>query len=118
MFSSFFQIYLFIANFSFGIIAGSFYTFIYDIKLPVKLSFLRYVIDLIFLLIIVFFYFMYTTIFNFPNIRFYEVLALFLGAVYGFKTFYIPVAKFLKVLYNIKGKNKKSKEDALWKKGD
>ena len=100
MFKSFWQIYLFIANLSFGVVLGVGYLPISLIKLPKKIGFLRWIFDFLYLIIAIVFYSLYAYFFNFPNFRLYEIIGIILGAILGFKSFKITVAKKQKRLYN------------------
>jgi len=96
MFENFSQIYVFLANLSFGIIAGILYYPLFLINFTKKLYFLRWLFDFLFFLIITIFYFLYAYFFKFPNFRIFEVFALCLGGVCGFKSFKITLAKRIK----------------------
>lgn len=106
------QIYVFIACVSLGVIAGPLFTVSKSIKYLIKNKIINIISDVFVFSITTLIYIIFAHNFNFPNIRVYMIVGVFVGIVAYLKSFHIILAKLLKMAYNIiKRKKVKTKDD-------
>ncbi len=106
------QIFVFIACVAFGGVAGLAYSFSALIKYPIKNRWIKILPDVIVSVPIAVAFVIYSHGLNFPNIRAYMLVGVFIGLFLYFKSFYIILAKCTKKIYNIyKSKRIKRKND-------
>ena len=114
MFVSLNQFYIFLACVMFGALGGIIFSLFSLIKFFIKNKIFHAISDIVCMVIlsVVFSDFSYKN--NFPNIRVYMLLGVFLGLFMYLKSFHRILAKFIKKLYNItiqkfrKGKGKEN----------
>ena len=106
------QIFVFIACVAFGGVSGIIYSFAYILKYPIKNKWLKILPDVVVSMPIAIAFVIYAHGLNFPNVREYMVIGVFLGLFLYFKSFHILLANCIEKIYNIyKQKRIKRKND-------
>lgn len=95
------QIYVFIACVAFGGVSGMLLSVSSMLKFFLGNKILKIMSDVIFCVLISFFYCEYSYCLSFPNFRVYMPLGVFVGIYLYLKSFHIILAKYVKLLYNI-----------------
>lgn len=95
------QFYIFLACVSLGVVLGVIYSLVSPIKKLVKLYPLAILLDIIFFVFTAFCYVKVSYEYNFPSLRFYMIIGVFVGVIGYIKSFNIILAKLVKKVYNI-----------------
>ena len=95
------QFFIFLACLTFGGVSGFLFNISYAIKLFVKNRIVQTFIDIIISLPIGFAFANYSFAMNFPSLRVYMLVGIFVGIYLYFKSFYIILANLAKKIYNI-----------------
>lgn len=95
------QLYIFLACVSFGGVVGLVHNFSFALKLLFKYKIVKIAIDVLFSIPIGFAFAEYCFAMNFPSLRAYMLVGVFVGLYLYFKSFYILLAKLTQKLYNI-----------------
>ncbi len=101
------QFYVFISCVAFGCVSGVLLGVSDCVKRMVKNRALQISSDVFAFVLICFSFVAYSYLLNFPNVRAYMFLGVFLGIVLTFKSFNIILAKIGKKIYNICVKKKR-----------
>ena len=100
MFVSSGQFYVFLACFSFGAASGILLSISSAIKYFVKNKIIKIILDAVFLAPIGILFSLYSLKLNFPSLRGYMTIAIFIGMLAYLKSFHIILAKCAKNIYN------------------
>ena len=116
MFVSSGQFYIFLACLSFGAASGIFLSISSAIKFFVKNKIIKIILDAVFLAPIGFLFSLYSLKLNFPSLRGYMLIAIFIGILVYLKSFHIIVAFLKKVCYNKVVKRRKNTKERKTKR--
>lgn len=100
MFVTLNQIYVFISCIAFGGVVGIFYTPILLLKDKNGSSLIVITLEISYFLIISICFLGYSFVLNFPSLRAYMILGVFVGIFLYVKSFHIMLAKVCKKIYN------------------
>lgn len=95
------QFCIFVACLAFGGASGLLLSFEMGLKNIIKPKIFKILIDVFYFFILSLCFLFYTYKLNFPNLRFYMLIGVFVGNYMYFKSFHIMLAKFTKKFYNI-----------------
>lgn len=95
------QFYVFIACLAFGGATGIIFTLFSIFKFGIKNKYLKCLPDFFAFIIVSALYCVYSHTLKFPSVRAYMIIGVFIGITLYFKSFYIVLAKYIEMLYNI-----------------
>ena len=95
------QLFIFLACVGFGGVSAIVFNLSFVLKLFFKNRIVKIIIDIMLSLPIGFAFVQYSFVMNFPSVRFYMLVGIFIGIYLYFKSFYIIVANLCEKFYNI-----------------
>lgn len=94
------QIFVFIACIAFGGVSGIIFSLLQPVKILFKIKSVAVALDIISFLIVWALFVQYSLMMEFPSIRAYMPIGVFIGLTLYFKSFKIILAKYIQKLYN------------------
>ena len=111
------QIYTFIACLAFGASSGILFSLLSVIKYFISNKYFKTLLDFVTFLCLSISFIYVSYYFEFPNVRVYMLIGVFIGLIGYFKSFHILLAKIVKKGYNIvvrkMKKIKRAKDDRI-----
>ncbi len=107
------QFFVFLSCVTFGILTGIIYSIINFIKMAIKINIIKIILDVLYFSLLGILFVIYSFKCQFPSVRVYMAVGVFLGVYFYAKSFHFILAKIGKRLYNKIVSIKKQKRNAV-----